>query len=118
MILNDTYIDQKYLDPPVRVSWLDYPTLPISFHTGHPPGSRTGPQRVGSKPATTTGGCLGLIKLRRCHEKCLLRVPKRTTSSRNLPEDPSRVIKSEANQVANVMHMCRLFRRVAHVSDS
>ena len=25
-----------YLDPPVGVSWLDYPTLPIGFQTGHP----------------------------------------------------------------------------------
>ena len=25
-----------HLDPPVGVSWLDYPTLPIGFQTGHP----------------------------------------------------------------------------------
>ena len=28
-------VDQ-YQDPPVGVSWLDYPTLPIEFQTGHP----------------------------------------------------------------------------------
>ena len=30
--------DTTYQDPPVGVSWLNYPTLPIGFQTGHPLG--------------------------------------------------------------------------------
>ena len=29
-------VNEMYLDPPVGLSWLDYPTLLIGFQTGHP----------------------------------------------------------------------------------
>ena len=32
----ETRLETIHLDPPVGVSWLDYPTLPIGFQTGHP----------------------------------------------------------------------------------